>query len=99
MLAPITLVYLVGVGIGRGRAALRRELRPITILGGAAVFGGYLLVLAALRLAPAAPVAAVRETSVLIVTGLAAAVLKERVGLARALGAGLVVAGIVLLGV
>jgi drug/metabolite transporter (DMT)-like permease len=99
VLAPITLVYLVGVGIGRGRAALRRELRPITMLGGAAVFGGYLLVLAALRLAPAAPVAAVRETSVLIVTGLAAAVLKERVGLARAFGAALVVAGIVLLGV
>ena len=99
VLAPITLVYLVGVGIHRGRAALRRELRPTTILGGAAVFGGYLLVLAALRLAPAAPVAAVRETSVLIVTGLAAAVLKERVGPARAVGAALVVAGIVLLGV
>ena len=46
-----------------------------------------------LRLAPAAPVAAVRETSVLIVTGLAAAVLKERVGPARAAGAALVVAG------
>jgi drug/metabolite transporter (DMT)-like permease len=97
VLAPTACVYLVGVGLVRGRSALLRELRPATVLAGAAVFGAYLLVLAALRIAAAAPVAAVRETSVLIVTGLAAVVLKERVGPARAVGALLVVIGIVLL--
>ena len=60
-------------------------------------FGAYLLVLAALRLAEPGPVAAVRETSVLIVALLAAPMLGERVRPARLAGAALVVAGIALL--
>ena len=100
VLAPTAVVYLVAIGVVRGRTALRHELRPTTILAGTAVFGAYLLVLAALRLAPAAPVAAVRESSVLIVTALAAVVLQ---GAGRPShgpsGALLVVAGIVLLAV
>lgn len=52
----------------------------------------------ALDLAPAAPVAAVRESSVLIATLLAVFVLGERVSPARAGGAALIVAGIVLVG-
>ena len=55
-----------------------------------------MLVLAALRRAPAASVAAVRETSVLIVAVLAAPMLGERVGPGRLVGAALVVAGIAL---
>jgi drug/metabolite transporter (DMT)-like permease len=51
-----------------------------------------------LQLAPAAPVAAVRETSVVIAAVLAWAVLKEPVGPARLGGAVLVVAGIAFLG-
>jgi uncharacterized membrane protein len=52
----------------------------------------------ALDLAPAAPVAAVRESSVLIATLLAVLVLHERVSPARAVGAALIFAGVVLVG-
>jgi drug/metabolite transporter (DMT)-like permease len=61
---------------------------------GLGTFAAYALVLAALQRASAASVAAVRETGVLIAAVLAAAVLNERVGLGRVLGAALVVAGI-----
>ena len=89
--------YLGGV-LAAGKArALRREVSPATILAGLAMFGAYALVLAALQLAAAAPVAAVRETSILIATAGAAFVLRERFGPARMAGAALVVAGLVLL--
>jgi drug/metabolite transporter (DMT)-like permease len=58
----------------------------------------YGLVLAALARAEAAPVAAVRETSVVIATVGAAVFLHERVGPSRLAGAGLVAVGIALLG-
>ena len=61
------------------------------------MLGAYTLVLLALRLAPAASVAAVRETSVVIAVALAALVLHERVTRARVAGAAVVVAGVVLL--
>jgi len=61
-------------------------------------FVAYALVLAALARAPAAPVAAVRETNVVIAAVLAAPMLGERVGAVRLVGAGLVVAGVALLG-
>jgi drug/metabolite transporter (DMT)-like permease len=54
-------------------------------------------VLAALQLASAASVAAVRESGVLVATALAAIVLHERVTPWRAAGAVLVVAGVALL--
>jgi drug/metabolite transporter (DMT)-like permease len=60
-------------------------------------FAAYALVLAALRLAPAAPVAAVRETSVVIAVALAGIVLHERVGRGRLAGAILVAAGVAIL--
>jgi drug/metabolite transporter (DMT)-like permease len=62
----------------------------------AATFGAYLLVLAALELAPAAPVSAVRESSVVIAAMLAAVVLHERVGARRVAGAVAVAAGVAL---
>jgi drug/metabolite transporter (DMT)-like permease len=80
------------------RERLRAELRPATVFAGCGGFLAYALVLAALRLAPAAPVAAVRETSVLFAVALAAPVLGERVTRMRIAGAVLVVAGVVLLG-
>ena len=52
------------------------------------------MVLAAFRLAPAAPVAAVRETSVVIAALLAAVFLHEQVGPRRMAGALLVAAGV-----
>jgi len=57
-------------------------------------FGAYLLVLAALRRAEPGPVAAVRETSVVIATALGALVLREPVTRVRAAGAVVVVGGI-----
>lgn len=82
-----------------GRERLRAELRPAAVLAGCGGFLAYVLVLAALRLAPAAPVAAVRETSVLFAVALAAPLVGERVTRGRAAGAALVVAGVLLIGV
>jgi drug/metabolite transporter (DMT)-like permease len=72
----------------------RPDLSPRTALTAAATFGAFLMVLAAFRLAPAAPVAAVRETSVVIAAILAAAVLHESVGPRRMAGAAIVAAGV-----
>jgi uncharacterized membrane protein len=69
-----------------------------TLAAGVASLSSYALALAALQLAPAAPVAAVRETSVVIAAVLAWAVLKEPVGVARLGGAVLVAVGIAFLG-
>lgn len=82
----------------RGRRAVRQAVGLASLAAGVATFGAYVLVLAALSRAPAAPVAAVRETSVLIATVLAVPLLHERVGAARLAGAALVVAGVALLG-
>jgi drug/metabolite transporter (DMT)-like permease len=75
-------------------AKVRPDVGPRSALTAAATFGAYLLVLAALRLAPAAPVAAVRESSVVIAALLAAVVLHEQVGAARLAGAVAVAAGV-----
>jgi drug/metabolite transporter (DMT)-like permease len=83
--------------VRRGRPAVRSAVGVPAITAGLFAFGAYALVLAALERAPAAPVAAVRETSVVIATVLAAPVLRERVGAARLAGAVLVVVGVALL--
>ena len=85
--------YLPLIVRARGSAALRRALRPETCVAAVMFFGAYLLVLAALRLAEPGPVAAVRETSVVIAAALGALVLREPVTRARAAGALVVVAG------
>lgn len=98
--APVPYLELIliptalGAALLTGPARLRAELRPSTVLAGCAGFLAYTLVLAAFRLAPAAPVAAVRETSVLFAVALAAPVLRERVGGRRLAGGALVAAGI-----
>ena len=93
VLVPVALAGLVVVP----RERLRAALTPGPVAAGMAGFAAYTLVLAALDLAPAAPVAAVRETSVVIAVGLAAVFLHERVTAARAAGAVAVVAGVALL--
>ncbi len=98
MAAPAAL-SAVTVGARSGRGALRAGFRLETALIGPLTLAPYALALYALRLAPAAPVAAVRETSVLVATALAAAVLEERVSPWRAAGAAGVVVGVVLLAV
>ena len=80
----------------RGTAVLRGALAPATVVAGALFFLAYLMVLAALRLAEPGPVAAVRETSVVIATALGYLILREPVTRARAAGAAVVVAGIAL---
>jgi drug/metabolite transporter (DMT)-like permease len=92
LLAPSSVVYAGVLALG-GRE-LRPELRPRAFLTGAFIVGAYGSVLAALRLADAAPVAAVRESSVVIAAFLAAAFLHENVDRRRLSGALLVVAGV-----
>jgi drug/metabolite transporter (DMT)-like permease len=87
VVAPCALVY-------PALTRTRPDLSARTALTAAATFGAFLMVLAAFRLAPAAPVAAVRETSVVIAAILAAVVLHESVGPRRMGGAILVAAGV-----
>ncbi len=81
----------------RERRESARSFGRLTVAAGLFGFAAYALVLAALRLAPAAPVAAVRETSVVIAVALSALILREPVGRRRLFGAVLVVAGVLLL--
>jgi drug/metabolite transporter (DMT)-like permease len=94
VLAPASVVYAAALAVNGRGPAMRAELRPRTLLIGALVVGAYGSVLAALRLADAAPVAAVRESSVVIAALLAAVFLHERVDGRRAAGAAVVVAGV-----
>ena len=96
MVVP-ALVYAAAVGAVQGRQALRAETNTSSFVAGLATFGAYALVLAALQRASAASVAAVRETSVVIATALAALVLKEPVGPPRLAGAVLVAGGVALI--
>lgn len=96
VLVPVAVAALGWQLVTRGRASLRAELGFATTAAAAFSFGAYALVLGALSLAPAAAVAAVRETSILFAVALGAYVLGERVGPARISGAVLVVVGAVL---
>ncbi len=96
-MAGPAIVYSGAVIRVKGAAAVRAAAGPATVVAGVATFVAYALVLAALQRASAASVAAVRETSVVVATALAAFVLKERVGPGRVAGAALVVAGVALL--
>jgi drug/metabolite transporter (DMT)-like permease len=96
-MVPATIAYAAAVATRKGFGALRAETSLASVFAGLATFGAYALVLAALERAPAASVAAVRETSVIIATALAGVFLKERVGWVRMAGAVAVAAGIGLL--
>jgi drug/metabolite transporter (DMT)-like permease len=95
--AVTAAAYVTGVWRLRGGTALRAAVTRSTLLAGIGFFGAYALTLAALRLASPASVAAVRESSVLIATGVLAAGGRERISPARLAGAGAVVAGIALI--
>jgi drug/metabolite transporter (DMT)-like permease len=97
VIGPAAVLYLAWVLLRRGRGVLLAEVGVHTLLAALASFGAYALVLLALRLAPAASVAAVRESSVVIAVAVAALVLREPVTRPRILGALAVVAGVVLL--
>jgi drug/metabolite transporter (DMT)-like permease len=87
VVAPCALVYPFV-------AKTRPDVGARTALTAAATFGAFLMVLAAFRLAPAAPVAAVRESSVVIAALLAAVFLNEKVDGWRLAGAIAVVLGV-----
>ena len=91
----LTLVLLpvAAVALFAGRRLPRSTGRLTVLAAGAGMVGAYVLTLAALRLAPAAPVAAVRETSVLIAVLAAAALGRERIGALRLTAAVVVTAG------
>jgi drug/metabolite transporter (DMT)-like permease len=97
VMAPVVLVGLPVVAARRGVGALRAGLGPGAVATAAASFGAYALVLAALRLAPAPDVAAVRETSVVIAALLAGSFLRERVSAERLAGAVAVAGGVALI--
>jgi drug/metabolite transporter (DMT)-like permease len=91
------IVYVLVVWRVRGRAALSAAAGWSTLLAGVGMFAAYALVLAALRLAPAASVSAVRESSVVMATAFLAITGRERIGTGRFIGAVAVVAGIALI--
>lgn len=93
MVGP-AVVYATALALTRGARPLRRELGPSTALAAVAMFGAYILVLLALQRAPAAPVAAVRETSVVIAAVLAVVVLREPFSWPRIAGSAIVAVGI-----
>ena len=93
VLAPGAAIY-AAVLLRARPSALRAALRPPVVLAGVGMVVAYALFLAALELAAAAPVAAVREASILIATVLAGRLLSEDVSAGRFAGASLIVAGI-----
>jgi drug/metabolite transporter (DMT)-like permease len=89
--------YVFGVWRVRGGTALRAAVSWRTVLAGIGFFGAYALTLAALRLAPAASVAAVRESSVVMAAAALAVGGREQLGPTRFAGAVAVVGGIALI--
>jgi drug/metabolite transporter (DMT)-like permease len=92
-LALVLLVAAVPYAAVVGPCAMRAALSPRAVLAGAGMFLAYVLALAALQRAEAAPVAALRETSVVMAVVGAAVWGRSRVPVARVLGGALVVAG------
>jgi drug/metabolite transporter (DMT)-like permease len=88
------LAYLAMTASRRGRPSMRAEFTPATALAGAGVVGAYALTLAALERASAAPVAAARETSIVVATLLGALVLREPVGRLSFAGSVVIVLGV-----
>ena len=97
VLVPVVLVAFPLVAARRGTRALRAQLTWSTVVAAVASFSAYALVLAALRLAPAPEVAAVRETSVVLAALLAGTFLRERVGIGRLAGTAAVAGGVALI--
>jgi len=92
------LVWLRRGPTGRAHIlAYARQRWPLAALGGSASIGSYAIALWAMTQAPVASVAALRETSVLFAALLGTWLLKEKFGLQRAIGTGVIVAGVMAL--
>ncbi|WCB92683.1 hypothetical protein DSM104299_01381 [Baekduia alba] len=96
VLAPSAALTIAVTVREQGTPAVHRALNAQTFAAGLATFGAYGLVLAALERAPAAPVAAVRETSIVLAVAAGALILHEPVSRGRWLGAVAVTVGVCL---
>jgi len=94
---PLLVWWRRGPQGRRDIVAYARRRWPLAALGGTASIGSYSIALWAMTKAPVASVAALRETSVLFAAVLGTLLLKEKFGLQRALGTGVVVAGVMAL--
>lgn len=94
VLVLTALPYAAAVAAVRGRAALRAAADRRGLAAGVGMVGAYVLALEALERAEAAPVAALRETSVVIAAAGTALAGRERVPPRRLAGAVLVVVGV-----
>jgi len=94
ILLASAIPYAAAVAARRGTAAIRAAAEWRAAAAGVGMVCAYLLVLEALERAEAAPVAALRETSVVIAAAGAALAGRERVPPGRLFGAVLVVAGV-----
>lgn len=92
LLAP----FVLSTRSGAVRQALRNRI-PL-LIGGAGSFGTYIIVLAAMRLAPVSYVVPMRETSIVIGAVLGARLLGESLGITRFGACALVVAGVIAIG-
>jgi drug/metabolite transporter (DMT)-like permease len=99
ILVASAIPYAAAIAARRGTAAIRTAADWRAAAAGVGMVCAYLLVLEALERAEAAPVAALRETSVVMAAAGAALAGRERVPPARLFGAVLVVAGIAALAV
>ena len=87
VVAPCALAYPLA-------ARTRPDLSARSAATAAATFGAFLMVLAALQKAPAAPVAATRETSILLVTLFAAVFLNESLTKTKLAASAAIIAGV-----
>jgi drug/metabolite transporter (DMT)-like permease len=94
ILVASAVPYAATIAARRGTASLRAAADWRAAAAGVGMVAAYLLVLAALERAEAAPVAALRETSVVMAAAGAALVGREKVPAARLTGAVLVMAGV-----
>lgn len=97
----IWIFLLTGLGVllwavvrrGRDLLPFARANGQLVLFGGVTTVGSYGIALWAMTLAPVAAIAALRETSILFATAIAALVLGERVGPARLSAVALVACG------
>jgi drug/metabolite transporter (DMT)-like permease len=80
---------------GRDFVSFARGNLELVLFGGVTTLGSYGIALWAMTLAPVAAIAALRETSILFATVIAAVVLRERISAARLSAAALVACGAV----
>jgi drug/metabolite transporter (DMT)-like permease len=85
--------YLIPTWRPLGARALQAAITWPTLVAGAGFFASYAVTLAALSLAPATSVAAVRETSVVIAAAVLAVSGRERLRIGRIIGSVAVVGG------